>query len=97
MTLLSSFIAVIIVSHWFACMWALTGRSEQEAGRFSWIDAAEDGKSGSYNNEFRIYLAALHFTVMVSRCRSSPPITRRSASPDPDHGRVRRHSPLHYR
>lgn len=41
-------LSIFVVSHWVACLWALTGRLGQgdEGEGYSWIDAIEENKPG---------------------------------------------------
>lgn len=102
---LSTFLIIILISsHWGACAWALVAKLAGEDVETSWVIALEDSKGQSLNNEFTLYMAALHFAIMTLtsvgcvtashsyyRCRSPhlPPLSPLS--------QIRRHRPANRR
>jgi hypothetical protein len=55
-----------LTSHWFACVWGLTGRTMNEKyNDSSWITALEESKGRKFDTPIRQYVASLYMSVMT--------------------------------
>jgi hypothetical protein len=60
------FLYLILISHWLACLWALT-LSLEDSSSARWVDTFEEAETGvaekTKNSVWKIYIAALYFTA----------------------------------